>query len=96
MEPDEQINWPLPQHGEAPPRPARETLAGPSAIVSKAPHGLVQPNHEGSRAANHVRKLEQSRGGRRYNRIRRRLPRPIKTSRKWRIVSKRRYASRRW
>ena len=105
MEPDEQVNWPLPQHGEAPPRPARETLArspnrsqrGPfHAIVSKAPHGNVQPNHEGSRAANHVPKLEQSRAGRRYNRIRRRLPQPIKTSRKWRIVSKRRYASRRW
>jgi hypothetical protein len=25
LEPDEQVNWPLPQHGEAPPRPARET-----------------------------------------------------------------------
>jgi hypothetical protein len=66
------------------------------AIVSKAPHGLVQPNHEGSRAANHVPKLEQSPAGRRYNQIRRRLPQPIKTSRQWRIVSKRRYACRRW
>jgi len=39
---------------------------------------------------------EEQGQGRRYNRIRRRLPQPIKTSRKWRIVSKRRYASRRW
>jgi flagellar protein FliO/FliZ len=44
------------------------TQRGPfRAIVSKAPHGLVQPNLEGSRAANHVPKLEQSRAGRRYN-----------------------------
>jgi hypothetical protein len=43
-----------------------------------------------------LRERQQSRAGRRYNRIRRRLPQPIKTSRKWRIVSKRRYASRRW
>ena len=82
MEPDEQVNWPLPQYGEAPPRPARETLAATAeeiaarpvpAIVSKAPLGLVQSNHEGSRAANDVPKLEQSRAGCRYNRIRRRV-----------------------
>ena len=56
------------------PRSPNRSQRGPSAIVSKAPHGNVQPNHEGSRAANHVPKLEQSRAGRRYNRIRRRLP----------------------
>jgi flagellar protein FliO/FliZ len=27
MEPDEQVNWPMPQRGEGPSRPARETLA---------------------------------------------------------------------
>jgi hypothetical protein len=42
--------------------------------------------------ANQVPKLDQSRACRRYNRIRRRLLQPIKTSRKWRVVSKRRYA----
>ena len=92
----------MPKHRRGPrvrrwPRSPNRSQRGPfHAIVSKAPHGNVQPNHEGSRAANHVPKLEQSRAGRRYNRIRRRLPQPIKTSRKWRIVSKRRYASRRW
>ena len=56
------------------PRPPKRSQRGPfRAIVSKAPLGLVQSNHEGSRAANHVPKLEQSRAGRRYNRIRRRL-----------------------
>ena len=79
------------------PRLPKRSQRGPfRAIVSKAPLGLVQFNHEGSRAANHVPKLEQSRAGCRYNRIRRRLLQPIKTSRQWRIVSKRRYACRRW
>ena len=37
MEPDEQVNWPLPQHGEAPPRPARETLAAISEEIAARP-----------------------------------------------------------
>ncbi len=38
MEPDEQVNWPLPQHGEAaPPRPARETLAAIADEIAARP-----------------------------------------------------------
>ena len=37
MEPDEQVNWPLPQHGEAPPRPARETLAAIAEEIAARP-----------------------------------------------------------
>ena len=37
MEPDEQVNWPLPQHGEAPPRPARETLASVAEQIAARP-----------------------------------------------------------
>ena len=41
MEPDEQVNWPLPQHGEAPPRPARETLAAiAEEIAARLPISL--------------------------------------------------------
>jgi Flagellar biosynthesis protein, FliO len=93
MEPDEQVNWPMPQRGEGPWRPARETLAAIAEEMNRlGGAALVQPNHEGSRTANQVPKLDQSRACRRYNRIRRRLLQPIKTSRKWRVVSKRRYA----
>ena len=84
----------MPQRGEGPSRPARETLAAIAEEMNclEAPRGLVQPNHEGSRTANQVPKLDQSRACRKYNRIRRRLLQPIKTSRKWRVVSKRRDA----
>ena len=37
MEPDEQVNWPLPQYGEAPPRPARETLAATAEEIAARP-----------------------------------------------------------
>jgi flagellar protein FliO/FliZ len=37
MEPDEQVNWPLPQHGEAPPQPARETLASVAEQIAARP-----------------------------------------------------------
>ena len=37
MEPDEQVNWSLPQHGEAPPRPARETLAAIAEEIAARP-----------------------------------------------------------
>jgi flagellar protein FliO/FliZ len=37
MELDEQVNWPLPQHGEAPPRPARETLAAIAEEIAARP-----------------------------------------------------------
>ena len=37
IEPDEQINWPLPQHGEAAPRPARETLAAIAEEIAARP-----------------------------------------------------------
>jgi len=37
MEPDEQVNWPLPQHGEAPPWPARETLAAIAEEIAARP-----------------------------------------------------------
>ena len=33
----EQVNWPLPQHGEAPPRPARETLAAIAEQIAARP-----------------------------------------------------------
>ena len=45
MEPDEQVNWSLPQHGEAPPRPARETLAAIAEEIAARP---VPRNLEGT------------------------------------------------
>ena len=37
VEPDEEVNWPLPQHGEAPLRPARETLAAIAEQIAARP-----------------------------------------------------------
>jgi flagellar protein FliO/FliZ len=37
MEPDEQVNWRPPQHGEAPLRPARETLAAIAEEIAARP-----------------------------------------------------------
>ena len=58
MEPDEQVNWPLPQYGEAPLRPARETLAAIAEEIAARP---VRNRLEGAARP----RLAEPRGGQR-------------------------------